>query len=217
MKLRNGIAPVLATALLATACASSRPASAPERAAQAEHDKAQAQDEARKAQIEDQEARQTAQNADRARVEADQKARYAAAAAAQADRDAQQAHGTGVAEPQAVETRAVGGPSTRVTFAPSSVDLADSEKTRLDQIADSLRVHPSRKVVIHTYADDTGDGDKDARLAQRRAKAVVRYFEDRGISGDRITTKVVTREDAYASIPERDRRAPYRSVEIIGK
>jgi len=216
MKLRNAIAPAL-SAILATACASSRPASAPERAEQAEHDKAQAQDEARKASIEDQEARQNAQDADRARFEADQKARYAAAAAAQADRDAQQAQGTGVAEPQAVETRVVGGPYPRVTFAASSVDLADSDRTRLDQVADSLRVHPSRTVVIHTYADDTGDSDKDARLALRRAKAVARYFEDRGISGDRITTKVVAREDAYASIPERDRRAPYRSVEIIVK
>jgi outer membrane protein OmpA-like peptidoglycan-associated protein len=216
MKIRNAIAAAV-TAILATACASSRPASAPERAAQAEYDKAQAQDNARRAWIADEEARRNAQDADRARVEADQKARYAAAAAAQADRDAQQAQGTGVAEPQSGEGRAVGGPYPRVTFAPSSIDLSDSERTRLDQIADSLRAHPSRTVVIRTYADDTGDSDKDARLARRRAKAIVVYFGDRGISSDRITTKVVTREDAYASIPERDRHAPYRSVEIVVK
>jgi outer membrane protein OmpA-like peptidoglycan-associated protein len=215
MKLRAAIAPALA-ALLATSCASSQTASPPDRAELAERDKDKAQEEARKARIEDQEAHQNAQDADRARLEADQKARYAAAAAAQAERDAQQGQATGVAEPQPV-TGAVEGPYPRVTFTTSSVDMADSERARLDQMADSLRAHPSRRVVIHAYADDTGDEAKDARLAQRRADAVAHYLENRGISGDRIITKVVTREVAYASRPESDRRGPYRSVEVIVK
>ncbi len=213
MKLRTAIVPALA-ALLVTACASSRPASAPERADQAERDKDKAQDDARKARIDAAEARQSAQDADRARVEADQKARYAAAAAAQAERDAQQAPPNGVAEPQPV-AGVVEAPYPRVSFAASSTDLTDAERARLDAIADSLRAHPSRRISINTYADDTGDEVKDAKLAQRRADAVAHYIENRGISADRIVTRVVTRDVAYAARPESDRRGPYRSVEFV--
>jgi outer membrane protein OmpA-like peptidoglycan-associated protein len=216
MKLRGAIVTALA-AILATACASSRPASAPERAEQAEHDKARAEDDARKARIEAADARQNALDADRARYEADQRARYASAEAAQAERDAQQAQGTGIAAPQPADARIMVAPYPRVTFAATSADLADSERSTLDEIVNSLHAHPSRTVVIHTYADDTGDQTKDTSLAQRRADAVVRYLESRGIAGDRITTQVVTRDVAYADIPETERRGPYRRVVIVVK
>jgi outer membrane protein OmpA-like peptidoglycan-associated protein len=216
MKLHGAIVTALA-AILATACASSRPASAPDRAEQAERDKARADDDARKARIDDAEARQNALDADRARYEADQKARYAAAEAAQAERDAQQAQATGVAEPQPANTRLVQAPYPRVTFAASSADLAGSERATLDEIVNSLHAHPSRTVVIHTYADDTGDRTKDEALAQQRGEAVAHYFESRAISGDRITTEIVTRDVAYADVPESERRGPFRRVVIVVK
>jgi outer membrane protein OmpA-like peptidoglycan-associated protein len=208
MRIRHAIAPVLA-ALLATACASSNTASAPARAEQADEDKARAQEDARKARIHAEEARLDAQDAERARIEADQRAAYATASAAQTDRDARLEQ-TGVAESQAP---AVEAQYPRVTFATSSADLPGPEQARLDEIAASLRAHPGRRVVIYTYADDTGDSAQDARLAQRRADAVARYFEYRGVSGDRIATKVATREVAY-SWRAGDRRGPYRSVVI---
>jgi outer membrane protein OmpA-like peptidoglycan-associated protein len=216
MKLRGAVVTGLA-AILVTACASSRPASAPERADQAERDKARAEEDARKARIDSAEARQNAADADRARYEADQRARYAAAEAAQAERDARQAQWTGVAEPQRSDARLVQSPYPRVVFAASSADLADSERATLDEIVSSLRAHPSQTVVIHTYADDTGDHAKDEKLAQRRADAVAHYFESRGVSGDRITTKIVTREVAYGDVPDDERRGPYRRVVIIMK
>jgi outer membrane protein OmpA-like peptidoglycan-associated protein len=206
MMFHRAIATALA-ASLATACASSRTASAPERAEQAEREKVHAEEDARRARIEAAEARQDAVNADRARYEADMRARYAAAEAAQAERDAQQAQASGVAESQPAYSR--------VTFAASSSDLPDSERAPLDEIVRSLQNHPSRKVVIHTYADDTGDQSKDERLAQRRADAVVHYFESRGIAPDRITVQIVSREVAYADVPEGERRAPFRRVVIV--
>lgn len=208
MMLRGAIATALA-ASLATACASSRPASAPERAEEAEREKVQTEDDARKSRIEAAEARQDAVNADRARYEADLRARNAAAEAAQAERDAQQAQATGVTEPQPA------GPYPRVTFEASSSDLADSERATLDAIVSSLHAHPSRRVVIHTYADDMGDQTKDERLAQRRADAVAHYFESRGIARDRITVQIVSREVAYADLPEAERRGPFRRVVLI--
>ncbi len=208
MKIRTAIAPALA-ALLVTACASSNTESAPARAEQAEADKARAQEDAHRARVHAEEARLDAQDAEHARIEADQRAAYAAAAAAQADRDAQLEQ-VGVAEPQGV---AVEAQYPRVTFATSSADLPGPEQARLDQIAASLRAHPWRRVVIDTYADDNGDSARDARLAQRRADAVARYFEYRGVAGERISTRVVTREVAY-SWRTGDRRGPYRSVVI---
>ncbi len=216
MKVRGAIVTALG-AILVTACATSRPVSAPERAEQAERDKARAEDDARKARIDAADARQNALDADRARYEADQRARYASAEAAQAERDAQQTQATGVAEPQPADSRVMVAPFPRVAFAASSADLADSERPTLDETVSSLRAHPSRTIVIHTYADDTGDETKDARLAQRRADAVVQYLESRGISGDRITTQIVARDVAYADLPANERRGPYRRVVIVMK
>lgn len=210
MKFRSAIAPALA-ALLATACATSRPASAPERAEQAEHDKNKADEDARQARIDAAEAHQSATDADRAQYEADQRARHASIEAAQAERDARYEQATGVTEAQPATA-----PYPYVTFATSSYDLTDFERSRLDRMAESLRAHPSRHVVIHTYADDTGDPGKDARLAQRRADAVAHYFENRGISNDRIVIKVVTRDIAHTDRPSTD-DGPYRSVAIIVK
>lgn len=211
MTLRGAIVTALA-ASFAAACASSRPPSAPERAEQAEHDKIRAEDDARRAHVDEYEARQNALDAERARYEADQRARYAAAEAAQAERDAQQAQAVGVAEPQA-------GAATypRIAFATSSSDLPDVERSTLDPIVSSLQAHPSRTVVIHAYADDTGDQANDTQLAQRRADAVAHYLESRGIAGDRITTRIVTREVAYAEVPDSERRAPFRRVVILEK
>lgn len=209
MKLSHVIAPALA-AILATACAScTHEASAPDRAAQAEADKHRAQDEARDAQLNAAKARADAQDAARAQYEADQKARFAAEAAAQAERDAQLQNGTGVAEPQPVGV--VVGPNPGVAFAVSSADLTSDEKARLDDIADRLRAHPSHRIVIEGYSDDIRADTPDSRLSRRRADCVAHYLEKRGVSSDRITVRVGTRN----AVRYDDHRGYNRGVDLV--
>jgi len=212
MKLSHVIAPSFA-AILVTACAThSTHASAPDRAEQAEADKQRAEEDAREARVDAEKARFDAQDATRAQREADAKAQYAAQTAAQAERDAR-AERAGITEPQPVDGRVLVAPRGRgVAFVAGSYDLSDDEKGRLDDVAATLRAHPSQKVVIEGYSDETGADSMDARLSSRRADAVAHYLEDRGVSSDRIVTRVGKWD---ASEEANRRRHAHRRVEII--
>jgi outer membrane protein OmpA-like peptidoglycan-associated protein len=210
MKFCHVIAPALA-ALLATACAARSEQSATDRAAQAEADRDRARDDARKAQMNSERARADAQDATRAQYEADQKARFAAQAAAQAERDAQAERGPGIAEPQPVGGRVAARWSPGIAFAVSSADLTDDDKARLGEITDSLRAHPSQRVVVEGYSDDV---DADGQLSHRRADCVARYLEKKGVSSDRITTRVTSRNAVRYAGDDPNHRGLNRSVEI---
>ena len=216
MKLSHTIAPALAALFLAACASHETHASAPERAQQAEEDKQHADDSARQARIDAENARINAQDAARAQHEADVKAQYAAQEAAQAERDAQQPPAYGVAEPQAVDGHEFAGPDSGVWFATRTADLTGDDKARLDDLAASLRAHPSRTVVIKGWADDSGVSSTDAQLSQRRADAVARYLENRGVSSDRIVTKVGTWNGTTTDDAGR-RRALHHRLEIFVK
>jgi outer membrane protein OmpA-like peptidoglycan-associated protein len=210
MKLSHTIAPALA-AILVTGCASHEThASAPERAQQAEEDKQHAQDDARQARIDAEKARLDAQDAARAQREADARAVYAAQSAAQAEHDAQ-VERTGVTAPQPVDGRVAVYSGPGVTFAVGSYELTGDEKARLDDVAADLRAHPSRRVFIDGYSDETG-ADTDVRISHRRADAVAHYLEYKGVSSDRIVTRV----GRWDTTDEANhRRHAHRRVEII--
>jgi outer membrane protein OmpA-like peptidoglycan-associated protein len=211
MKPSHVIAPALA-ALLATACAAHSERSANDRAAQAETDRDRARDDARKAQMNTERARANAQDAARAQYEADQKARFAAQAAAQTERDAQAERGPGIAEPQPVGGRVAAHVwSPGVAFAVSSADLTGDDKARLSEIADSLRAHPSHRVVVEGYSDDV---DADGQLSHRRADCVSHYLEKKGVSSDRITTRVTSRNAVRYAGDDANHRGLSRGVEI---
>ncbi len=211
MKLSHVIAPALA-ALLATACAAHSQQSATDRATQAEADRDRAQDDARRAQMNTERARADARDAARAQYEADQRARFAALDAAQAERDAPAERRSGVAEPQPLDVRvATGAFSPGVAFAVSSADLTDDDKARLREMADSLRAHPSQRVVVEGYSDDV---NADGQLSHRRADCVAHYLEKKGVSSDRIRTRATSRNAIRYAGDDGDRRGLSRGVEI---
>src|ERR1019366_9658984 len=123
----------------------------------------------------------------------------------------------GVAEPQGDgRVVAVPAPDSGVSFAAKSADLSGDDRARLDDLAGSLRAHPAQQIVIKGYADDTGSDSTDAQLSQQRADAVAHYLEKKGVSGDRIVTKVGTWSSASTDDVTR-RRALHHRVEIIVK
>jgi outer membrane protein OmpA-like peptidoglycan-associated protein len=194
MKLSHTMVGALAALFLAAglpACASHEThASAPERVQQAEADKRHADDDAVQARIDAENARANAQDAARAQHEADVKAQYAAQAAAQAERDAQQAPPPyGVTEVQPADGRYISTDSS-VWFATNSAELTADDRAHLDDVVGMLRAHPSRTVVIKGWADDSGASSTDTRLSQHRADAVAHYLENRGVTTDRIATRV---------------------------
>jgi len=199
MKLRSAWTPVLIV-LAAAACSSnSRPASAPERAQQAEADNERAQDEQRKAHLQVERAREQVADAERAQREADEKAQFEARQAVEAERDEQGRASPpyGVTAPQRGTAAAEEG-AEGVVFETKSSDLSSDDKAKLDSLAASLRAHRGRKVVVDGYPDEADW--TDAKLARHRADAVAHYLERRGVPSDRIVTRTPD-VDAYRRRP----------------
>ena len=77
-------------------------------------------------------------------------------------------------------------------LAPQLVDresppaLAGGDK--LDRVADVMLKNPGSTAVVEGHADrrDTSKRNYNIRLSEKRAKAVARYFEGKGISADRL-------------------------------
>ena len=63
---------------------------------------------------------------------------------------------------------ATGAWSPGVAFAVSGADLTSDDKVRLREIADSLRAHPSQRVIVEGYSDDV---NADGQLTVARAGA----------------------------------------------
>jgi peptidoglycan-associated lipoprotein len=67
--------------------------------------------------------------------------------------------------------------------------VLDSEaKKMLNADAQILKDKPSVKIQIEGHCDARGGIQYNIALGEKRANAVKRYLEDRGIAGDRITT-----------------------------
>jgi OmpA-OmpF porin, OOP family len=187
------IGPSLATLLLVAGCgASSRRASAPERAAhEAEEEKQEAQEEAQEARRDAERARQEAREETREERAADQNAQWAAQRAAQAEIQAAQARREGITESQgngaAYEPRIARG---KVFFEVNSAELSPDARAKLDEMAKYLRGSSQRyHVIVEGYSDDTGTDSDNDRLSRRRAEEVATYLESRDIHSERITTK----------------------------
>ncbi len=214
MKMSHIVAPALA-AILAVGCATTSQPSASDRAEQAEKDKEKAQDQARDARRDADNARLEAQDATRAQREADQKAQWEAQRAAQAERDAQLASSAGVTERQ-VDTGAPAlATNSAFSFTANGADLSADTKAKLDDLARSLRAHPSRTIVVEGYADDTGTADTDVRLSHKRADAVARYLESDGVASSRIEVKGYGAHKGVSTDPAVREHSPIRRVEVV--
>jgi peptidoglycan-associated lipoprotein len=67
-------------------------------------------------------------------------------------------------------------------------EILPSETTLLERKAEILRDNPSLQVRIEGNADDRGSDEYNLALGMRRAAAVERYIQERGIPASRMTT-----------------------------
>jgi peptidoglycan-associated lipoprotein len=67
-------------------------------------------------------------------------------------------------------------------------DILPGETALLERKAEILRDNPRLQVRIEGNADDRGSEEYNLALGMRRAAAVERYIQERGISANRMTT-----------------------------
>ena len=75
-----------------------------------------------------------------------------------------------------------------VLFAFNKAKLLAGAQRSLARLAEFLREHPDRQVRIEGYTDNVGSQQYNKRLSGRRAKAVAKALQARGIPADRMFT-----------------------------
>lgn len=66
--------------------------------------------------------------------------------------------------------------------------IAESEDSKVQEIADTLREHPAMNITLTGWCDKYGTDKVNARISLRRAEAVKARLVDFGIAADRIAT-----------------------------
>ena len=79
---------------------------------------------------------------------------------------------------------------TRISFDTGQWELDDTGRSRLELVAGHVRADASiTAIYVDGYTDDTGRRDGNLELSRRRAEAVSRFLESKGVAAERITTR----------------------------
>src|SRR5258705_11681906 len=81
-----------------------------------------------------------------------------------------------------------GGPLADVHFDYDRYDLAEQERSTLQQNAQWLKQNSGAKAEIEGHCDDRGTVEYNLALGAKRAKSVKDYLVTLGIPGDRLST-----------------------------
>lgn len=76
-----------------------------------------------------------------------------------------------------------------LNFETGSAQIKQESYIELDKWVSILNAHPELKVAIEGHTDASGDAASNMTLSKERAESVKKYFMDKGISADRMTTE----------------------------
>lgn len=175
MKPTRIVLPLVAVMTLGTALAcNKKPETAPNAQAEAAA-KAAAEEEARRKAEE--EAKRKAEAEAEAKRKAEAEAEQARKAAAEAEAK------------KAAEFRAAAEAALKdINFAFDKSDIRETDKAKLQAIADFLKAFPQAKLMIEGHCDERGTNEYNLALGDRRAVAAQRYLVGLGSTEDRLKT-----------------------------
>jgi len=164
------------------------------------------------------EADNAKRSAEQAKAEADA-ARMAAENQAAATRDAQaqaDALAAQLADLKAKQTeRGIVMTMGDVLFNVDQSNLTAGGMQVLQKLADVMREHPDRNVMVEGFTDSTGTEEHNLVLSQRRAESVRSALMNMGIAGTRISTRGYGEAYPVASNGSSADRQLNRRVEIV--
>jgi peptidoglycan-associated lipoprotein len=77
----------------------------------------------------------------------------------------------------------------KVSFAYDSFTIAQSERRKIEAVADYLIANPQTTVVVDGHCDERGSREYNLSLGEHRALAIRAYLISLGVAGDRIHTR----------------------------
>jgi outer membrane protein OmpA-like peptidoglycan-associated protein len=104
--------------------------------------------------------------------------------------------------------------SGSVLFQTDKSELLASAKTKLNQVADSLK-QDGNEITILGHTDSQGQDDYNVKLSLRRAESVREYLVSRGVDSARIKADGKGKTEPIADNASPEGRANNRRVEIV--
>ncbi|MCL4102539.1 MULTISPECIES: OmpA family protein [unclassified Fibrobacter] len=102
-----------------------------------------------------------------------------------------------------------------IQFKTGSATLTKSSFGTLDDVAALMRKIPNANLEVQGHTDDKGSDEKNMKLSQDRAQAVVDYLIKRGVEKDRLRAVGYGRTMPLADNVNEDGRAQNRRVELV--
>jgi len=93
--------------------------------------------------------------------------------------------------------------------------LIEESFGELNQLLSTLTDNPKRKIEIAGHTDSKGSDEYNLKLSERRAKAVVNYLTEKGISAKRLTSKGYGETKPIATNETEEGRQLNRRVEFV--
>lgn len=87
-------------------------------------------------------------------------------------------------------------------------DITDEAAQNLSENVEQLLEIPSFRVRVDAYTDHVGGDQYNLRLSLRRANSVVEFYEENGISEDRIESRGLGKAPVECSEAEKDENTP---------
>jgi OOP family OmpA-OmpF porin len=104
--------------------------------------------------------------------------------------------------------------AAKVMYDFNSATIKSEAYPMLEEAVLILKENPEMKVEIDGHTDNKGSAAYNMTLSERRAKSVKKYFVDKGVEAERLTTKGFGFTKPAASNDTKEGRAKNRRVEL---
>ena len=101
------------------------------------------------------------------------------------------------------------------SFASNSSRLRPEMDGVLNSVAQVLEEYRDTRIVISGHTDDAGEADYNQQLAEKRARAISRFFIDSGVAAQRIVIFGYGESQPIADNTSAEGRATNRRIEIL--
>jgi outer membrane protein OmpA-like peptidoglycan-associated protein len=105
--------------------------------------------------------------------------------------------------------------SEAIHFDSGGSELTAESKVVLDQVAAMMAKSPAAFVVANSYTDSQGDEFRNIGLAKQRVDAVAAYWQDKGVSAERVIPAARGKVDPVADNATAEGRAQNRRVVLV--
>lgn len=101
-----------------------------------------------------------------------------------------------------------------IFFNSNEFSLQPASEAELDKLIALLNENPSAKIMISGHTDNVGKDADNLALSNNRAKSVIQYLQENGISGSRLTAKGFGAQKPLAGNDTEAGRAKNRRTEL---